>query len=84
VRNGICWLIEWDISLSKDRFKFYRALRRLKRERGLMGSMSTMSVLITEDEELAFQVYDLALMFADRVHIYEAREVSTRVRGERG
>jgi hypothetical protein len=79
VRNGVVWIVDWDIPLTKDRFKFYRALRKLKKELGLHGAMSTMSVLITEDRELAFRVYDLALMFADKVHIYEAQEVGTRV-----
>jgi hypothetical protein len=79
VRNGVIWVVDWDISLSKDRFRFYRALRKVKKELGIDGEMSTMSVLITQDKELAFRVYDLALTFADRVHIYEAKEVSTRV-----
>lgn len=71
------WIVDWDIPLTKNRFRFYRALRKLKKELGLMGKMSSMSVLIMEDRELAFRVYDLAVMFADKVHIYEAREVST-------
>jgi len=40
----------------------------------LDGKMSTMSVLITEDKELAWKVYNLAVNYTERVHIYEARE----------
>lgn len=69
------WIVDWDIPLGRDRYRFYRRLAKLKRELGLHGKMSSMSVLITEDRELAFRVYDLAVMFADKVHIYEAREV---------
>ena len=76
-RGNTVWIVDWDIPLTKNRFRFYRALRKLRRELGLVGRMSSMSVLITEDRELAFRVYDLAVTFADRVHIYEAREVST-------
>jgi hypothetical protein len=47
------FVVDWDISLSKDRFRFYRALSRLKREFGLHGQMSFMLVLITQDENLA-------------------------------
>ena len=72
------WLCEWDISLNRNRFRFYRALGRLKKELKLEGQMSTMSVLITRDEELARRVFYLASEFTPRVHLYKAEEV-TRV-----
>ena len=79
VHNGVVWIVDWDIPLTKNRFRFYRALRKLKKELGLHDPMSTKSVLVTKDEELAFRVFNLALMFTAKVHIYEAREVGTRV-----
>lgn len=76
VHNGVVWVVDWDIPLTKDRFRFYRALRRLRKELGLHGAMSTMSVLITEDEELAWRVYNLVVNYTSKVHIYEAREAA--------
>jgi len=70
------WLVEYDIGLGKNRFAFYRALKRLQNELGLFGQMSTMSVLITRDEELARRVFDLASKFTSRVHLYWAEEVA--------
>jgi len=68
------WIVDWDIPVGAMRFGFYRALRRLRRELGLVGRMSTMSVLITQDRELAWRVYHLVLRYTERAHIYEARE----------
>jgi len=68
------WIVDWDIPVGAMRFGFYRALRRLRKELGLVGRMSTMSVLITQDSDLAWRVYHLVLRYTERAHIYEARE----------
>jgi len=68
------WIVDWDIPVGPMRFGFYREMKRLRKELGLVGRMSTMSVLITEDEDLAWRVYHLALRYTKRAHIYEARE----------
>jgi hypothetical protein len=70
----VVWVVDWDIPLDKNRFGFYRALRRLRKEMHLEGGMSSMSVLITEDEKLAWAVYGVAAEYAVRFHIYEANE----------
>ena len=70
------WLVKWDISLDRNRFGFYRVQRRLKKELKLEGQMSTMSVLIARDEELARRVFYLASEFTPRVHLYKAEEVT--------
>jgi len=75
VQSEVVWVVDWDIPLTKDRYKFYHALRKLKERLGLAGGMSTMSVLITADENLAYEVYNLAQRFTERVHIYRAVEV---------
>jgi hypothetical protein len=76
VASSILWLIHWDIGLDKNRFRFYRALKRLQKEMGLYGEMSSMSVMITYDEKLARRVFDLASRFTQRVHIYRAVEIA--------
>jgi len=82
VTTQIMWICDWDIPVG-DRFRFYRALRRLKKELGLQGAMSSMSVLVTSDKVLASRVYNLALAFSSRVHLYEAREHTCNTTEER-
>jgi len=68
------WIVDWDIPVGPHRFGFYRELRRLRKRLGLVGRMSTMSVLITQDRQLALAVFELAARYTERVHLYEARE----------
>jgi len=68
------WIVDWDIPVGSRRFGFYRELRRLRERLGLVGRMSTMSVLITQDYQLALAVFSLAAQYTERVHLYEARE----------
>jgi len=76
--ESVVWVVDYDIPVTKDRFRFYRGLSRLKKELGLFGEMSSMSVLITRDHELAYRVYQLASAYTDRVHLYEAKEVTSQ------
>ncbi len=69
------FIVDYDIPITKNRFRFYRDLKRLKEKTGLYGSMSTQSVLVTYDEALARRVFALASRFTLRVHIYRAVEV---------
>ena len=73
--EDIIYIVDWDLPVGNSRHGFYRALARLRNELGLHGSMSTMSVLITKDENLASQVYELAKKYAKRVHMYVGRQV---------
>jgi len=77
VASPVVWICDWDIGVGRDRFRFYRGLKKIRKEMQLEGQMSTMSVLITVDRELASRVYELARAFTDRVHLYEAREQHT-------
>ena len=67
------WIVDWDIPLEPHsrRRAFYRALKKLRKGFGLEGSLSTASVLIVEDEELAWKVYELASSHG-RSNIYQA------------
>ena len=69
------YILDWDIPLGRDRFVFYRQLAKLKKELGLQGSMSSMSVLITSDANLADRVFEIAQQYAKRVHLYKGRQV---------
>jgi len=68
--ENIFWIVDWDIPLTRNRYRFYRDLAKLKKELGLHGKMSSMSVLITVDGHLAHRVYELATRYASRVSIY--------------
>ena len=69
------YIIDWDVSVGRDRFIFYRKLNKLKKELGLHGSMSSISVLITPDEGLAERVFEIAKQYAKCVHMYKGRQV---------
>jgi len=69
------YIVDWDLPVGNSRRAFYRKLARLKEELGLHGQMSSMSVLITKDENLASQVYELAEKYTKRVHMYVGRQV---------
>ena len=69
------YIIDWDVSVTPGRFAFYRQLAKLKKELGIQGSMSSMSVLITSDANLADRVFEIAQQYATRVHMYKGRQV---------
>ena len=69
--EGNVWVVDYDLrAADKNRYRFYRALNKLKKQLGLHGKMSTQSVLITADKEFAWRVYELACRYASRAHIY--------------
>ena len=68
--ENIFWIVDWDIPLTRNRYRFYRDLAKLKKELGLHGKMSSMSVLITTDGYLAHRVYELASRYASKINIY--------------
>lgn len=69
------YIIDWDVSVGRERFAFYRQLAKLKKELGLQGSMSSISVLITSDADLAGRVFEIAQQYTKRVHMYKGRQV---------
>lgn len=69
------WLIDYDLSMNKPRRQFYREVKRLMNERGLMGALSTYSVIVVNDRELAIAVFDLATRYG-RAHLYRAVQVA--------
>jgi len=69
------YIVDWDIPEhpASSRSAFYRALKKLRKERGIYGAMSTQSVLITNNRELATAVHSLASQYG-RSHLYKAVE----------
>lgn len=67
------FIIEWDISLKRRRM-FYYHLTKLKKKYGLFGSMSTMSVMVVDNVEVARAVHNLAKEYGES-HLYEAKEI---------
>ena len=67
------FLIEYDIPLEK-RFAFYKALQRLK-QRTQRFFTSTASVVILDDEGLAWQVYRLAKRYG-KANIWRATKLN--------
>jgi len=55
---------------------FYRRLKALQKEMGLEGSMSTQSVMIVADKDLAFKVFFLACVYG-KANLYEAHPLET-------
>lgn len=72
--EGNVWVVDYDLrAADKNRYRFYRALNKLKKQLGLHGKLSTQSVIVTRNEELAWQIYNLARQYAPEekdVHIY--------------
>jgi len=71
------WVVDWDIPAADKaaRQRFYRRLRYIWLNYYGDTRMSTMSVLITDEEDLAREVYSLARKYG-RANLYEARPVS--------
>ena len=67
------FIVDWDLPLTKERFGFYRSLKKLRKEMNVEEEMSSKSVLITEDEKFALAVYDIAAKYAVLFHIYTAK-----------
>jgi len=60
--NQNLYIVDYDIPRKPQskRRAFYRQLTKIKHKMGLLGKMSTMSVIVTPDRALAAQIYDLA------------------------
>jgi len=60
--NQNLYIIDYDIPRKPQskRRAFYRQLTKIKHKMGSLGKISTMSVLVTPDQALATQIYDLA------------------------
>jgi len=74
--EGMVWIVEWDIpsDSAAKRVRFYRALKKLWVASQGEKEMSTQSVLVTDNPELAGEVFNLAKAFGT-CHIYEARQI---------
>jgi len=68
------WIVDYDLRMANSRRQFYREAKRLMRELGLMGSLSTYSVVVVNDEELARAVHALASKYG-RAHLYKAERI---------
>lgn len=68
------WIVDYDLSMSNSRRQFYREVKGLMRELGLMGSLSTYSVVVVKDEELARAVYALASRYG-KAHLYKGERI---------
>jgi len=67
------FIVDWDIPAKKRRL-FYYYLMKLKKKYGLFGSMSTMSVMVVDNVEVARAVHNLAKKYGES-HLYEAKEI---------
>ena len=68
------FIVDWDLPTNNSRFGFYRSLKKLRKEMNVEEEMSSKSVLVTENEQFALAVYDLAAEYAVLFHIYTAKE----------
>jgi len=69
--NQNLYIIDYDIPRNPQskRRAFYRQLTKIKHKMGLLGKISTMSVLVTPDRATAMQIYDLAKKYG-RTNLY--------------
>jgi len=65
------YIVDWDIPMEKRRM-FYYHLNKIKDAWGILGSMSSMSVMTVLDKDLALEVFNLASRYG-RSSIYEAK-----------
>ena len=70
------YIVDYDVPREpkSKRRAFYRHLAKIRKQMGLFGKMSTMSVLITIDRHLAEKVYYLASKYG-RANIYVGRKL---------
>jgi len=69
------WIVDYDLRMANSRRQFYREVKRLMRKLNLSGSLSTFSVVVVQDEELARAIYALASRYG-RAHLYKAERVA--------
>lgn len=70
-KSSPVYIIDYDIPIRplRKRRAFYRGLAKLKKQMGLFGKMSTMSVVVTADRTLATEIYLLAKKYG-RANLY--------------
>ena len=72
------YVVEYDIPADYRRKRFYRAVGRYLRAHGLEGTgWSTQSVVFTEWEDLAWEVYRQARKVGGTSHVYRAERLDT-------
>jgi len=70
------YVVEYDLPADNRRKRFYRAIRRYLRDRGVKEiEWSTGSVVFTESESFAWEVYKQARKVGGVAHVYEARRL---------
>lgn len=69
------YVVDWDIPMEKRRM-FYYYLNKIKARREIVGSMSSQSVMMVNDEDLAREVYVLASKYG-RTSLYSATLLET-------
>jgi hypothetical protein len=75
-RRQNLFIIDFDVPREpkSKRMAFYRQLTKIRKQMGLFGKMSTMSVLVTVDRHLAEKVYYLASQYG-QANIYVGRKL---------
>jgi len=70
------YIVDYDIPTNPAwrRVYFYKKLRKLRTSHDLTGKLSTQSVLIVQDEELAKAVHALAMEYG-KSNIYKAETI---------
>ena len=70
------WVVDYDLPADYRRKRFYRAISRYLRERGSEGTAwSTGSVVWTDDESFAWEVYRQARKVGGVAHVWRAERI---------
>jgi len=70
------YIVEYDLPADNRRKRFYRAIGRYLASQGIEGTgWSTQSVVFTDDEKFAWEVYRQARKAGGVSHVYEARRL---------
>ena len=70
------FLVDWDIPIGSRRM-FYYYLNKIRAKRELSGDMSSRSVMMVADADLAREVYDLTSKYG-RASLYLASPLTRR------
>jgi len=74
----IRYIVDYDLPADNRRKRFYRAIKRYLELHGIVGiGFSSQSVVITESENFAWEVYRQARKVGGIAHVYEARRLDT-------
>ena len=70
------YIVEYDLPADSRRLRFYRAIKRYLELHGHKGTgWSTQSVVFTESENFAWEVYRQARKVGGVAHVYEAKRL---------